>query len=79
MTTKEEDMLAQAIGRMFLQYGNSLDMDALAKQVKSDAVQCLLDIAAILSREELDDFSCVEEIVLRLEKEGLGTFRHDFG
>lgn len=76
---REDDILALALGKMLLAYEKTLDKDALAAQVRSEAVQCLLDISTILDREELSDFECIEEIVARMEKAGLGASRHDFG
>ena len=76
---REEDMLAQALGWMLLSHGKTLDQTALTDQVKSDAEKCLVDIVAILNREELNDFHCVDKIIERLEKIGLSTSRHDFG
>lgn len=76
---REDDILALALGQMLLAYEKTLDKDTLAAQVKNDAVQCLMDISTILDRKELNDFECVEEIIARMEKVGLGTTRHDFG
>ncbi len=76
---REEDMLAQALGWMLLSHRKTLDQTALTDQVKSDAEKCLVDIVAILNREELNDFHCVDKIIERLEKIGLSTSRHDFG
>lgn len=76
---KEEDMLAQALGWMLLSSEKILDKTALTDQVKSDAEKCLVDIVAILDRQELNDFHCVDKIIERLEKIGLSTSRHDFG
>lgn len=79
MSEREHDMLALALGQMFLTYEHMLDRESLTERVKSTAEKCLLEIVEILDREELDDFQCVEEIVTCIEKIGLGTFRHDFG
>lgn len=76
---REDDILALALGKMLLAYEKTLDKDALAARIRSDAVNCLMDISNILDREELSDFECVEEIVTRMEQAGLGTTRHDFG
>jgi len=72
-------MVALELGRMFLQYAKMMDQEALAEKIRCGAEKCLLDISEILDREELNDFKCVEEIVVRLEKAGLSTTRHDFG
>lgn len=79
MDERDDGLLALALGQMLLECEKSLDKDALAARVRSDAVQCLLDISNILGREELSDFECVEEIVTRMERAGLPTSRHDFG
>lgn len=78
-THRDEDMLAESFGWMFLHWVKSLDTALLVKQVRTDTEKCLVDIVAILDREELNDFQCVDEIIHRLEKLGLSTSRHDFG
>lgn len=75
----EEDGLALALGRLLLQYGRSLFTEKLIEQVKTDTQICLMDICEILDQEELTDFQCIDEIVARVEREGLSTSRHDFG
>ncbi len=79
MTERERDLVALELGRMFLQYAKTINQEALAAGIRCGAEKCLLDISEILDREELSDFECVEEIVVRLEKAGLSTSRHDFG
>jgi len=79
MFDQESDILAQALGRMLLQYAQFLDPADLAAQIRRDAEKCLVDIAKVLDRTELDDAQCIEEIVSLLEAMGLHTSRHDFG
>ena len=78
MENKENDMLALALGRLILEYDKALNKKSLVEHIKCSAEQCLLDISAILDRSALSDFECIEEIIVRMEKEGLGTWRHDF-
>lgn len=78
MKDRENDMLALALGRLILEYDKTLDKESLVKRIRCGAEQCLLDVSAILDRAELSDFECIEEIITRMEKEGLGSWRHDF-
>lgn len=74
------ELLSRELGQIALAALDGLvATDIQNRLAEQDSVRILQKIQDILNDESLDDFSCVEGIVLLFEEYGLSTFRHDFG
>jgi len=72
-------LLEQQLGRTFLESTGSIKMEGIAANVNGEAADILEQIVTILDDEALEDFECIEGIVMLLNERGISTTRHDFG
>lgn len=74
------ELLSRQLGQIALAALDGLvATDIQNRLAEQDSVRILQKIQDILNNESLDDFACVEDIVLLFEAYGLSTSRHDFG
>lgn len=78
-----DELFAYLIGREGLKYfKNEEHLSRLIQNVELDALRTLDQIKLILNDETLNDPECfqkIEAIVEIFHKNGLSTFRHDWG
>ena len=73
-----KELIAKQIGEIMLNTLGNAQID-YAAIVADKSYQALLQIKAVISDDSLEDFDCVDKIVLILEEFGSsGGARHDF-
>lgn len=74
-----KEMLCKELGKLFLETVTNMEI-GFEEIANAKANQTLQKIKAVLEDDSLDDFMCVEAIVLVFESAGISVgYRHDFG